>query len=198
MIYKYGFDGNDYGALVEENGVFVNRGMGAYMKTPRTVPKYGYLDGERKSIFNCYHAYVGADRMFGTWVLINGTHVDIVRDGQFESSFDADEKLATLTEDEFVISRPSSKSPDYQIYLTRLTDSKKTDRFYMGLQLFHGDKLYKNCRIIFGLGINPNGVFELEKNLKRRNCDIPLEHVKHSSMYGFTNSELRELEEWFK
>lgn len=170
------FDHNDYGVLLEEDGVFLNRGSGLWMKPSKFVPNYGYLKGEKKSIFNCYQAYVGNDKMFDVWILISGTHIDIVDKCQFINSFDAHD----IEFDKCADGAIDIVGAKYQIYLSPLTDSKRTDRYYMGVKLYRNGKVYKNCRIIFGLGINPNGIDE-----------------SGNSKYGFTESELQELNEWF-
>lgn len=191
MLYKNGFDAHDYGVLLEENGEFVNRGKGLYMPTPSTVPNYGYLDGEKQSIFNCYMAYIGNDRVFDTWILIDGICIDIVDNCQFTRSFDTEWMLKDENEIDII-------GPKYQLYLTRLTDYKPTERYYMGVKLYRDDKLYKNCRIIFGLGINPNGIEDLNFFSKHYSDPVILEYNEQLSKYHFTNSELRELSDWFK
>lgn len=175
MKSENGFDYNDYGVMLDVGGSFVNRDAGLWMKPPKTVPNYGFFKGERKSIFNCYQAYIGNDRMFGTWVLIRDTHVDIVDRCQFVRSFDAND----IEFDKIADGSIDIVGANYQIYLSPLTDSKRTSRYYMGVKLYRNDNPYKNCRIIFGLGINPNGIDDAA-----------------ISRYGFTESELLEIEGW--
>lgn len=168
------FSDVDYGAMLKENDIFVNHGEGRYMNAPRSVPNHGYLNHQKKSVFGNYMVYTGNDMLFDVWVLVRGTHIDIVDGAQFVESFDAGEKLLESQTSDMDILRPK-----YQIYLSRLTDSESTDRFYMGVRLYRSGKIYKNSQIIFGLGINPR---KEELNFDK---------------YGFLPSERREVEDWF-
>jgi hypothetical protein len=173
----------DYGALLRVDGKFINMNERRFMVTPRTVPDYGYFKHAPREIEDNYMVYAGNNKLYGFWILVYKTTVDVVFDCQFIESFNCANNFNKLKDGLTIDLKECG-----EMYIETLEkDIRSEDRYK--LTAYYWDNMPEKTgkkhivEIIFGYGIDPN-VITMNDNMDEM-------RVK------FTPDEKNEILQWF-
>lgn len=169
-----------YGAILKVNDMFVNKDTDYFMKyLGFNVPRWITIDkkGTRQDFQDVYYAYIGDNKMYGSWIGIYKTGLTFVEDGKLKREFDV-EGLDWNKSPDMVI--PSKLKGIEALYLAKLDEnSKHPHRFYLSTR---SDGKRFEC--IFGYGITPmKEHWKINKSMR--------------DVFEYSDVEIEEIERWF-